>query len=148
MNPMKIYYMSNWLFRKKMPILPIVFQWILFVLFKAVVPYQTRIGKNCVLSHGGVGVVIHKKAIIGDNVCICHQVTIGGRGRWDNVPLIGDDVYISPGAKIIGPVRIGNNSIVAPNSVVLKNIPEKCIAAGIPARILRRNVNSRDVEKW
>ena len=123
-------------------------QALLFLTFKAVVPYKAEIGKRCLLSHGGNGVVIHPEVVIGNNVMISHRITIGGRGRWPNVPKMGNDVYIAPGAKILGHIKIGDNSVIGANSVVCTSVPARCVVAGIPARILRINVDSHNVEVW
>ena len=123
MNPINLYYYANWFYRHKIPVLPSLCQLTLFFLFKSVVPYRAKIGTNCRLGHGGNGVVIHHDVEIGNNVLICHQVTIGGRGYFPKVPTIGNDVYIGPGAKILGPVHIGDNCVIGANSVVTRNIP-------------------------
>ena len=148
MNSLGLYYGANWCYRHKIPILPPLLQITLYILFKAVVPYKSVIGKNSKLAHGGTGVVIHPDVRIGKNVYISQLVTIGGRGKWERVPEIGDDVYIGAGAKILGPIKIGNDTVIGANAVVYTNIPSRCVAAGIPARILRRKVNARDVEQW
>lgn len=148
MNPLQLYYCANWLYRHRIPILPSFFRISLFLFFKAVVPSRTAIGKNCRLAHGGSGVVIHQDVKIGNNVMICHQVTIGGRGFWPHVPIIGNDVYIGPGAKILGPIRIGDNCVIGANSVVTKNIPANCVASGFPAQILMRNIDAHKIENW
>jgi serine O-acetyltransferase len=148
MNPIKLYYCANWLYRHKIPVLPTVIQQTLFFIFKAVVPYKTKIGKNCRLAHGGNGVVIHQDVKIGDNVLICHQVTIGGRGYLARLPIIGSDVYIGPGAKILGPVTIGDNCVIGANAVVSRNIPSNCVASGFPAQILKRNIDAHKIENW
>jgi serine O-acetyltransferase len=112
------------------------------------VPYKTKIGKNCRLAHGGNGVVIHQDVKIGDNVLICHQVTIGGRGYLARLPIIGSDVYIGPGAKILGPVTIGDNCVIGANAVVSRNIPSNCVASGFPAQILKRHIDAHKIENW
>ncbi len=147
-NPIKMYYIANWLYRKHVPFIPRIIQLIIFLFFNAVIPYKTSIGKNCIIAHGGSGVVINEKATIGDNVLICQQVTIGGTGIGQSLPLIENDVYLGAGAKIIGPVIIGNNSVIGANAVVTKSIPPRCVAAGVPARIIRENVSAHDVEVW
>jgi len=148
MKLINFYYAAHWCYKKHIPIMPKTLELFIFIFFKAVIPYKTSIGKNCKLAHGGNGIVIHPDVQIGDNVIICHQVTIGGRGRWPNVPKIGNDVYIAPGAKILGPIKIGDNSVIGANSVVCTSVPARCVVAGIPGRILRRNVDSHDVEVW
>lgn len=71
-------------------------------------------------------------------------VTIGGKSGWYEVPVIGDDVEINAGARIIGPVRIGNNVIIGANAVVVKDVPDNCVVAGIPARIIKENLTKED----
>ncbi len=117
-------------------------------LFIAVIPYRVHIGPDCLLAHGGSGVVLHPGVRIGYNVLICQQVTVGGAGKHKNVPVTGNDVYIGAGAKIIGPIVIDGNYIIGANAVVVKSVPSGCVVAGVPARILRHGVNAHDVEEW
>lgn len=147
-NPVSIYYLANWLYHHHIPVLPRLLKLLMFFLFNAVIPYQARIKSGCILAHGGNGIVLHPGVSIGHNVLICHQVTIGGAGKNKNVPVIGDDVYIGAGAKIIGPVSIGNNCVVGANAVVVKSVPSGCVVAGIPARILKKGINAHDIEEW
>ena len=123
-------------------------QTLLFVLLHAVIPCRTEIGPGCLLAHGGVGVVIHPEARIGRNVLIHHQVTIGGTGKGRHAPVLGDDIYIGAGAKILGPVRIGDSCVIGANAVVVKSVPPRCVVAGVPARVIRENVDSHDIEDW
>ncbi|MCY1462204.1 Serine acetyltransferase [compost metagenome] len=60
------------------------------------------------------------------------------------MPIIGDDCYIASGAKILGPITIGNNVVIGANAVVLKDIPDGCIVVGIPARIIKTGIISKD----
>jgi serine O-acetyltransferase len=149
LNPINIYYISNWLYKKNIPLLPSLLQILIFILFKAVIPFKATIGQKCKITHGGIGVVIHPNAIIGDRVLINHQVTIGGSGLSTEVPVIGSDTYIGAGAKIIGPVTIGSNCAIGANAVVTKSFPPKCVIAGVPAKIIKSNVqNIRMIENW
>ena len=97
------------------------------------------IGKRLVIDHG-MGLVIGETAEIGDDCLIYHGVTLGGTGKdvGKRHPTIGNNVLIGTGAKVLGPIVIGDNARVAANSVVLKDIPENCTAVGIPARVVRR----------
>lgn len=87
------------------------------------------------LSHG-LCTIIRAKSI-GKNCIISSQVIIGQNG-W-NYPTIGNNVRITSGAKVIGNVTIGDNSIIGANAVVVKNVPENCVVVGIPAHIIKRN---------
>lgn len=76
---------------------------------------------------------------------ICQQVTIGGTGIGTKLPVIGNDVYIGAGAKIIGPVTVGNNSVIGANAVVVRSVPSRCMVAGVPACVIRENINAHCV---
>ncbi|PWX20062.1 serine O-acetyltransferase EpsC [Clostridium perfringens] len=95
-----------------------------------------KIGKGLFIDHG-MGVVIGETAEIGDNVTIYHGVTIGGTGKdkGKRHPTIGNNVIIGCGAKILGPISIGDGAKIGANSVVLKNVPKGKTAVGIPAVI-------------
>ena len=104
-----------------------------------------KIGKNLFIDHG-MGVVIGETSEIGDNVTIYHNVTLGGsspsidseRQRHEKRhPTIGNDVVIGSGAQIIGPIKVGNNSRIAANAVVVKDVPENATMVGIPARAVK-----------
>jgi serine O-acetyltransferase len=128
-----------------LPILPILINKIFIrLLFSCQLGINTRIGQNVNLGYGGLGVVIHENAVIGDNVSIGTNVTIGGICNKKNVPVILDNTIISTGAKIIGPLTIGKNCVIGANAVVLESIPDNCVAVGIPARIIKNNINILD----
>lgn len=95
-----------------------------------------KIGNGLFIDHG-LGVVIGETAEIGNNVTLYHQVTLGGTGKdhGKRHPTIRDGVIIGAGAKILGPIEIGENAKVGANSVVLRNVPAGCTAVGIPAVI-------------
>lgn len=99
-----------------------------------------KIGKRLVIDHG-MGVVIGETAEIGDDCLLFHGVTLGGTGKESGKrhPTIGNNVLIGAGAKVLGPVVIGDGSRVAANSAVLKDIPPNCTAVGSPARIVKVN---------
>ncbi len=98
-----------------------------------------QIGKCLFIDHGSA-VVIGETTVIGDNCTIYQGVTLGGTGK--NVgkrhPTIGNNVMIGAGAKVLGPINIGDNSKIAAGAVVLKDIPANSTAVGIPARIVNR----------
>ena len=98
-----------------------------------------KIGKRLVIDHG-MGVVIGETAEIGDDCLIYHGVTLGGTGKdaGKRHPTIGNNVLIGTGAKVLGPFKVGDNSRIAANSVVLTEVPPNCTAVGIPARIVWR----------
>lgn len=95
-----------------------------------------KIGKGLFIDHG-MGVVIGETAEIGDNVTIYHGVTLGGTGKdkGKRHPTVGNNVIIGCGAKILGPISIGDGAKIGANSVVLKDVPKGKTAVGIPAVI-------------
>lgn len=98
------------------------------------------IGRRLFIDHG-TGVVIGETTVIGDDCTIYQGVTLGGTGKdkGKRHPTLGNGVMVGAGAKVLGPITIGDNSRVAAGAVVLNNIPENCTAVGVPARIVRRN---------
>ena len=100
----------------------------------AFIPASARFGKNTVFPHGINGVFISQGAVIGNNSVIFHQVTIGSNTIKDSkgfgAPVIGDNVYIGAGAKIIGRVHIGDNVRIGANVVVTMDIPSNCTVVG------------------
>ena len=86
-----------------------------------------------------MGIVIGETAEIGDDCLMYHGVTLGGTGKdtGKRHPTIGNNVLISTGAKVLGPITVGDNSRIAANAVVLKEIPENSTAVGIPAKVVR-----------
>ena len=102
---------------------------------------RAQIGAGCMIPHGQC-IIIGSSCILGKNVTIYQGVTIGAiagkmkNGRVD--PVIGDGVMLGAGAKVLGPICIGNNSVIGANSVVIHDIPENSVAVGIPAKVVRR----------
>ena len=96
-----------------------------------------RIGKGILIDHA-TGVIIGETAVVGDDVSMLHEVTLGGTGKegGDRHPKVGDGVLIGAGAKILGNIRIGEGSKIAAGSVVLKEVPPHSTVAGIPARVV------------
>ncbi|MEL6537221.1 MAG: serine O-acetyltransferase [Bacteroidota bacterium] len=94
-----------------------------------------RIGVGLVIDHG-MGTVVGETAVIGDYVFLFHNVTLGGTGRagGDRHPKVGDRVVIGTGATLLGNIHIGEEAVVAANSVVLKDVPPRTTVAGIPAK--------------
>ncbi len=98
------------------------------------------IGDGVFIDHG-MGVVIGETTIIGDNCTIYQGVTLGGTGKdkGKRHPTIGDNVVIGSGAKVLGPFKVGDNSKIAANAVVLSEVPENCTVVGVPGRVVKKN---------
>lgn len=114
------------------------------IVFHCELPYTADIGPGFQVAHRGFGIVVHPRAVIGRNVEISPCVTIGGRNGRYSVPRIGDDVFIATGAKVLGDVMIGDGAVIGANAVVIHSVPPRSIAAGVPARIIRENINTMD----
>ncbi len=108
---------------------------------------RAQIGNRFFIDHGE-GVVIGETTIIGDDVLIYQQVTLGGTGNEHGKrhPTIGNGVIIGAGAKILGNITIGDNTRVGAGSVVVEDVPEHCTVVGVPGRIVQQKfVNSEGV---
>ncbi|MEX0729197.1 MAG: serine O-acetyltransferase [Aquisalimonadaceae bacterium] len=97
------------------------------------------IGRRFFIDHG-MGVVIGETAEIGDDVTLYHGVTLGGTSldKGKRHPTLGNDVVVGAGAKVLGPVFVGNGARIGSNAVVLKDVPEAATMVGIPARVAGR----------
>jgi serine O-acetyltransferase len=115
------------------------------ILFKLVqvatgieLPCEAIVGQNFVIDHFG-GIIISGYASFGDNCRIRNGVVVGLRRVEEHfAPVIGNNVDIGTGAKLLGPIKVGDNSIIGANAVVLDDVPEGSIAIGVPAIIKPR----------
>jgi serine O-acetyltransferase len=108
-------------------------------------PRAARIGGGLYIGHFG-GIVVSRRAIVGRNCALTQGVTLGvsGYGQARGSPVIGDDVYIGPGARVLGPVRIGNNVMIGSNAVVYRDIPDDAVVVLDPGfRIVSYRGNRR-----
>jgi serine O-acetyltransferase len=142
-----VYRFGQWRYRVRPSILRKFFSLLYKIAFKFIqimtgieLPCEVQIGRNFVIDHFG-GIVISGYAKFGDNCRIRNGVVVGLR-RVDEpcAPVIGNDVDIGAGAKVLGPIYIGNNVAIGANAVVLCDVPDNCMAVGVPAVIKARNV--------
>ncbi|MEO8254343.1 MAG: hypothetical protein ABI554_08120 [Flavobacterium sp.] len=136
-NAVHFYRLGHQLFLWKIPLLPKLIELIIFLLYNSKIPTSCEIGKGSFFSYGGIGVVLHARCKVGNNVDIGTNVTIGGRSGNYEVPIIGNNVYIATGAKILGSIKVGNNATIGANAVVINDVPENAIMAGVPAKLLK-----------
>lgn len=105
-------------------------------------PDKVIVGNNLLIFHNGGGTVIHPKTIIGNNVSIRQNTTIGSKKigwiKGEKAPCIGNNVHIGANVCIIGNITIGSNVIIGADSVVIGDVPSNCIVAGNPAKIIKR----------
>lgn len=146
MNLVKIHYISHFFYQRKLYIISRCFEFLIFLIYNCRVPSSVKIGNNTKFAYLGIGCVLHKDTVIGDNCIIGQGITIGGRGPRKGTPIIGNNVYLGPGCRILGPIEIGDNCIIGPNAVVIENVNSGSIAVGIPAKVVKSNLSS--IEKY
>jgi len=107
-----------------------------------------RIGKELFIDHG-MGVVIGETAEIGDGCTLYHGVTLGGTTwqREKRHPTLGDNVVVGAGAKILGPIHVGDNARIGSNSVVVKDVPANATVVGIPGRVISTGPDTRTQQR-
>lgn len=135
-----------WLYRiahffqySRLPGLSIIFHYLQQILFSSCIHPKAKLGKNISFPHP-FGIVIGEDVSIGNKVKIFQQVTVGSHGKLGQqkqYPKILDSTTIYAGAKIIGNVSIGRNSMIGANSVVLGDVPDNSVAVGVPAKVIR-----------
>ena len=141
MSAIKLYRIANKLYKYKLTFLARIVYRLIYLINNCHIHYKTEIGEGTVIAYGGIGVVIHENAVIGKNCVIESNVTIGGRSNLKQLPTLGDNVFVGTGARILGNVIIGDNVIVGANAVVINDVPSNSIVAGVPARIIKQNVD-------
>ena len=101
------------------------------------IPRATKVGPGLYIGHSGC-VVVSPEARIGRNVTLSHDVTIGVAGHRSErgAPTIGDDVYVAPGARITGPLRVGRRARIGPNAVVFRDVPPGAKVVAPESRVI------------
>lgn len=147
---MVIYRFGRWRYGVRPVIVRKFFSLIYRILYKLVqivagieLPCEVPVGKGFVIDHSG-GIVISGFARFGDN-CRIRSGVVVGLSRVDDpcAPVIGDNVDIGTGAKVLGNIVIGNNVLIGANAVVLTNVPDDSIAVGVPAVIKPRKAHTQ-----
>lgn len=144
MNLVILHKLSHFFYSRKIPVLPKIIYTIQFLLYNTSLPSSVKIGKGSKFAYMGIGCVIHARAVIGENCMIGQGITIGGRSKKVGVPHIGDNCYLGAGCRILGDITIGDNVIIGPNAVVLQDIPANTIVVGIPAKVIKTNIDPKD----
>jgi serine O-acetyltransferase len=142
---MVVYRYGRWRYQVRPAILRKFFSLIYKILYKFVqiitgieLPCEVEVGKNFVIDHFG-GIVISGYARFGDNCRIRNGVVVGLKNIANIVaPVIGNNVDIGAGAKVLGDITIGNNVVIGANAVVISDVPDNSIAVGVPALIKTR----------
>jgi serine O-acetyltransferase len=131
------YRVAHWLWENGRHPLALYLQSRISETFAVDIHPAARIGKGILIDHG-TSVVIGETAVVGDDVSMLHEVTLGGTGKesGDRHPKVGNGVLIGAGSKILGNIVIGEGSKIAAGSVVLNEVPPHSTVAGIPARVV------------
>ena len=129
--------LAHFLWSIKLKLIARIFSHLARILTGIEIHPGAQIGRRFFIDHG-MGVVIGETAIIGDDCTLYHGVTLGGTTwkKGKRHPTLRDNVVIGAGAKILGPITLGNNSKVGSNAVVVTDIPNDSTAVGIPAKII------------
>lgn len=137
-----LYRLSRALWQCKIPFLPLILTRLAQSLFAVDISYQADLGPGIVIVHG-FGVVVGGLTKIEGDCCLFHGVTLGDRGsewvsstRTDGHPTVGRGVMFGAGAKVLGPIRVGDNSVIGANAVVIHDVPPNSIVAGVPGRVI------------
>ncbi len=133
------YRFANALYRRGLRFLPRLISAVGQFLTTVDIHPGATIGRGVFIDHA-TGVVIGETAVVGDNVVIYQQVTLGGvsLSKGKRHPTVEDNVIIGAGAKVLGNITIGRDSKIGANSVVIKDVPPGCTAVGVPARVAQR----------
>ena len=137
-NAINKYRRANWLYRHGFKVLARIYEMRIYQAHNSFIPASCEIGNGTVFGYKGIGVVIHKRARIGENCLIAQQVTIGGRSGHHDVPIIGNNCEICAGAKVLGPIRLGDNVVIGANAVMLQDAPDNTVWAGVPAKMIKK----------
>ena len=109
------------------------------------IPASLSARRGLTLGYGGLGIVIHSEAILGNNVRIDQNVTIGGNAIEPGVRVLGGNYYVGAGAEMLGPITIGDNVLIGANSVVVRDIRSGTVVVESPAREVRSGVLLKDL---
>jgi len=132
---MILYRAMQWARHHRLPPLEMLLNRMNTICCNCIIGRGAEFGEGFVLIHA-TGIVINGQVVGGRNVLVEHQVTIGAEGRKS--PRLGDGVFVGAGAKIIGPITVGDHARVGANAVVVDDVPPHTTVVGIPARVVRR----------
>lgn len=135
------YRFAHRLYKWDIPLIPRIISYLTRIITGIEIHPGAKIGRRFFIDHGE-GVVIGETTIIGDDVLIYQQVTLGGTGKESGKrhPTLGNNVIVGAGAKVLGNITIGDNVRIGAGSVVVEDVPEHSTVVGIPGRVVHRAV--------
>ncbi len=135
------YRLAHKLYKWEIPLIPRMISYLTRIITGIEIHPAAQIGRRFFIDHGE-GVVIGATTIIGDDVLIYQQVTLGGTGKESGKrhPTLGNNVIVGAGAKVLGNITLGDNVRVGAGSVVVEDVPEHSTVVGIPGRVVQRKV--------
>ena len=153
MNPLTLWRWSRAAYRRKIPLVPRALKTMIFLIYKAILPCEAVVGRDLILDHYGLGVVIHPNVTIGDRVRIYHGVTLATE-TWvgsEHRIFVGDDVMIGAGAIMIArtntSLHLGSGATIGAGAVVTGDVPPGVTVVGSPARPLRPKPDETGMER-
>ena len=145
MHALIAYRFAHRLYKWHIPLVPRIISYITRIITGIEIHPAAKIGRRFFIDHGE-GVVIGATTIIGDDVLIYQQVTLGGTGKEQGKrhPTLGNGVIVGAGAKVLGNINIGNNVRIGAGSVVMEDVPEYSTVVGVPGRIVQRKYRAEN----
>lgn len=133
------------LYKWNIPLIPRIISYITRIITGIEIHPGAKIGRRCFIDHGE-GIVIGETTVVGNDVLIYQQVTLGGTGKESGKrhPTIGNNVILGAGAKVLGNITIGDFVRIGAGSVVVDNVPENSTVVGVPGRIVHRMVTDKN----
>ena len=133
------------LYKWNIPLIPRIISYITRIITGIEIHPGAKIGRRCFIDHGE-GIVIGETTVVGNDVLIYQQVTLGGTGKESGKrhPTIGNNVILGAGAKVLGNITIGDFVRIGAGSVVIDNVPENSTVVGVPGRIVHRMVTDKN----
>lgn len=137
MSLLSLFRVGRTLERLRVPVVPSLVRHAIKLLHQSYIPYSVEFAEDVEFGYGGVGNFFHKRVRVGKGSFISHFVVIGGRSGKEGTTDVGRYVRIGVGAKVLGPVKIGDFAAIGANAVVTHDVPAGAVVGGIPARVLR-----------
>lgn len=137
--------LAHALHRRGVPLAPRLITLALRLVFGCYLPHTCSVGAGTRFGYGGLGTVVHGRAVIGRGCLVSQNVTIGGTSGERRVPALGDNVLVGAGAVILGPVTVGDRAVIAANAVVTRDVASETLVGGVPATLVRSDI---DIDRY